>query len=105
MELHTDVPLRVHFRPSWLSNTARGASQGYSYLGAARTASSLHPLSARGRAHQSYTPTHPQAHPSGLLLAEHHDVNAGVVPLVVRGFLVGETALALLGQNGGPSWI
>src|SRR5690606_21459221 len=34
MELHTDVPLRVHFRPSWLSNTARGAPQGYSYLGA-----------------------------------------------------------------------
>src|SRR5690554_3850136 len=65
MELHTDVPLRVHFRPSWLSNTARGAPQGYSYLGAARTASSLHPLSARGRAHQSYAPTHAQAHPPG----------------------------------------
>src|SRR5690606_14851007 len=63
MELHTDVPLRVHFRPSWLSNTARGAPQGYSYLGAARTASSLHPLPAPDRAHPDPGPAHPQTPP------------------------------------------
>src|SRR5690625_4943908 len=65
MELHTDVPLRVHFRPSWLSNTARGAPQGYSCLAVVRTAASLLPLSARGSAHQSYAPTHPQEHRQG----------------------------------------